>query len=261
MTWQQDYLNRYYRGKDGWVDGTNEFHVLCASKISQGSSILEIGAGTSNPTSQFLATIGTVVGVDIDPIVNSNKYLSSAFVLKGNAYPFSDSSFDACVSDYVLEHIADPITHLSEVTRVLKPRGVYVFRTPNLFHYVSLVAKLTPCWFHNLISNHLRNLNSENDDPYPTYYRMNSQSVVIKAAKSVGLTIHELRMIEKEPSYGMSFRLLFLAFMMYERIVNYFDFLSVLRVNIFGVLEKPKDIITDGDMNRDLEKGAVRCKG
>jgi hypothetical protein len=46
-------------------------------------------------------------------------------------------------------------------------------------------------------------------------------------------------MIEKEPSYGMCARPLFLAFMAYERLVNASEQLADLRANIIGVLRKP----------------------
>ena len=47
-------------------------------------------------------------------------------------------------------------------------------------------------------------------------------------------------MVEKEPSYGMASRPLFVTFMIYERIVNSSALFAALRVNIFGVLERPR---------------------
>jgi hypothetical protein len=46
-------------------------------------------------------------------------------------------------------------------------------------------------------------------------------------------------MVEKEPAYGMISRPLFLGFMLYERVVNSSALFAPLRVNIFGVLERP----------------------
>jgi hypothetical protein len=47
-----------------------------------------------------------------------------------------------------------------------------------------------------------------------------------------------MSMVEKEPSYGMKSRLLFFPMMVYERIVNYTEMLSWLRVNIFCAARK-----------------------
>ena len=238
MAWQQNYLDRYYARSSGWVDGTTQFHELCASVIPSGGEILEIGSGPSNETSTFLSSLGTLEGIDIDPDVLGNNALSAAHVLSGEVYPFSDNTFDACVSNYVNEHISDPRRHLEEVCRVLKPNGVYVFRTPNRFHYTAVVSHLTPHWFHKLVANRLRNLPATSHDPYPTRYRFNSRAAVERYADELGFTIDKLRLIEPEPLYGMSSRILFFSFLAYERTVNAHELLAGLRANILSVMRK-----------------------
>jgi SAM-dependent methyltransferase len=240
MGWQQRYLDRFYPRSRGFVDGTTEFHEICARAIRPQGAILEIGAGPDNPTSRFLATLGPLSGIDVDPEVRDNPSIVDARVIDSDRYAFESDSFDACVSNYVLEHIEDPVAHLREVARVLRPGGVYAFRTPNRFHYVALVARYTPHVVHRLLANRLRNLSEDEHDPYPTWYRLNSRREIRRAAESAGLRVRELRMVEKEPSYGMAARLLFLAFMAYERVVNASALFAPLRVNIFGVLEKPE---------------------
>lgn len=239
MTWQQNYLNRFYSSARGWVDGTTEFHQLCRSFVaSPGSKILEIGAGPPNKTSRLLAGMGRLSGVDIDPDVMTNDSLVEAFVIEGDRYPFPDGNFDVCISNYVLEHVADPHAHLREVARVLRPAGVYLFRTPNFFYYVSLLSWLTPHWFHLLIANRARNLSATSHAPYPTCYRLNTRRTIRRIADAAGLDVVELRMVEKEPSYGMGSRLLFWPFMAYERLVNSSEMFGPLRSNIFGALRK-----------------------
>jgi SAM-dependent methyltransferase len=238
-TWQQDYLDRFYSAPRGWIDGTTEFHSMCTAHIPSGSNILEIGAGRSNPTSRYLSSLGRLYGVDIDPVVRSNDALLEAHVLATNAYPFADACLDACVSNYVLEHIQDPTAHLSEIGRVLRPGGVYVFRTPNLYHGITLFSRLTPHWVHEAIANRLQNLAEDAVDPYPTYYRLNSRGAIRRAAVQARLFIRELRMVEKEPRYGMASKALCLGLILYERVVNSSALFAALRVNIFGVLERP----------------------
>jgi SAM-dependent methyltransferase len=238
-SWQEQYVSKFYDRSRGWVDGTTEFHDLCRAVLPPGTRILEVGAGPSNPTSCFLAALGSLHGIDPDPAVRDNTALTSATVLGSRSFPFADGSFDACVSNYVLEHVEDPVAHFAEVSRVLAPGGVYCFRTPNRYHYVTAVAQLTPHWFHVLVANRLRNSPAELADPHPTHYRANSQKDLRRLAAAAGLSVEKLSLIEKEPSYGMSSRLLFLAFMAYERLVNTTDLAANLRVNILGVLRKP----------------------
>jgi SAM-dependent methyltransferase len=238
MSWQEEYLARFYDPARGWVNGTQEFHELCAATIPKGAQVLEIGSGPSNRTSRFLATTGELHGLDPDPEARSNDALAGFALLAGPRYPFGDASFDACVSNYVIEHIADPEAHLAEVARVLKPGGVYVFRTPNRWHYVSLFSSVTPHWVHELLANRLRGLSEDEHEPYPTAYALNTRAAILRHAPRAGLEIEHLRLIEKEPSYGMAARPLFLAFMAYERAVNATERAAFLRANILAVLRK-----------------------
>jgi len=239
VSWHERYLQRFYDRSRGWQDGTQEFHHLCSRVIPSAGRILEIGSGPSNATSRFLAGLGELHGLDPDPDVRNNSALASASLLENDRFPYTDGSFDACASNYVIEHIADPLQHLTEVRRVLRPGGVYVFRIPNRFHYVTMVSALTPHRAHLLLANRLRGLSQESHDPYPTLYRMNSGRAVRRFAKRAGLTVEHLVLIEKEPTYGAASRSLFLAFTGYERVVNSTDLLQNLRSTILAVLRKP----------------------
>ena len=122
-SWQERWVDKYYDRSKGWVDGTTQFHELCRVNIPLGARICEIGAGPSNQTSCFLATIGEVHGVDIDDAVRANDALASAHVVTDDRFPFDDESMDACVSNYVIEHVENPDRHLREVFRILKRGG------------------------------------------------------------------------------------------------------------------------------------------
>jgi SAM-dependent methyltransferase len=237
--WQERYVDRFYRSRPGWIEGTIEFHNLCREVIGPGSRILEIGAGPSNPTTAFLATLGPVRGIDLDPDVRSNSSLTEADLLETEALPYPDSSFDACVSNYVLEHVSDPDRHFSEVSRILKAGGCYIFRTPNRRHYTAIGAWLIPHAFHTKMSSRLRNRPDGSHESYRTYYRANSRRALTTLSKETGFRIQELRFIEREPSYGMLARPLFLVGMAYERLVNATPLAGDLRANILGVLRKP----------------------
>lgn len=237
--WQERYIDRFYRSRPGWINGTIEFHNLCREVIRPGSAILEIGAGPSNPTTAFLSTLGPVRGIDLDPDVRTNAFLTGADLLETETYPYPDRSFHACVSNYVLEHVSDPHQHFREAYRILEPGGCYLFRTPNRYHYTAIGAWLTPHAIHLKTSNRLRNLPSGSHDPYRTHYRANSRRVLMQLSEEIGFRAEELRLIEKEPSYGKLARPLFLLGMAYERAVNATPAAAGLRANILGVLRRP----------------------
>jgi len=242
VTWQSRYLARFYSPPSEKWDGTRKYYQLCARALASVEhdtrQILEVGAGPSNQSSRYLATLGTVTGLDPDPLVLTNDALTHSIVLKGQLYPFPDASFDIAVSDYVVEHLRDPLTHLSELYRVLKVGGAYIFRTPNRFHYVPLVASLTPHWFHEAVANRARRLPPRAHSPYPTVYAMNTARSIRRLAKSAGFTVEAIDYIEGEPWYGMFSRLAFLAMMGYERLVNSREVFAPARANLFVVLRK-----------------------
>jgi SAM-dependent methyltransferase len=237
--WQEDYLNNYYRSCPGWVDGTTQFHELCRAYIRTDSRVCELGAGPSNTTSKLLSKVsGSVIGLDVDPSVVKNEFLDRAILYDGKAFPFSASSLDVVVADFVNEHLEDPLAMCAEINRVLVKGGIFIFRTPNIYHYVSVVARITPHWFHKLVANRLRNLPPDQSEPHPTYYRFNNSRRIHAILNSSGFNIVSLKFIEPNPSYGMSSRVLFILFMAYERLVNSTSLLTGLRSNILCVASK-----------------------
>ncbi len=237
MAWQDRYFQRFYTGVPGWEDGTVVFHRLCQTYIPAAGRILEVGAGPTNPTSDFLATLGRLCGIDPDPKALNNTALSETAVLVDDRYPFEDQSFDAAVSNYVVEHVADPRAHLREIHRVLKPGARYVFRTPNHYHYVALISSVTPYWFHQLVANRARN-QAWKPDPTPTVYAMNTERAGRTLAEGYAFEVERMDLIEKEPSYALASRAMFLAGVAYERAVNYGEALRALRANLFVVLRR-----------------------
>jgi SAM-dependent methyltransferase len=231
-------FDRYYWSRAEFRNGTEQFHALCARNFAAGGPLLEIGAGPSNATSDFLATLGPLTGLDVSDEVRGNRALAEAGVFDGGAFPFADASFSGCVSNYVLEHVEDPGAHFREVARVLRPGGAYLFRTPNRWHYVAVASRMLPHFVHVRAANRLRKLSDDAHEPWKTFYRANSGGSLRRLARGAGLEARELRVIEPEPSYGAAHAALFYPMMAYERTVNSTRALEGLRANFLGVFYK-----------------------
>jgi len=242
--WQDAYLEKFYPQTSWRRDGTRDFFQVL-SKYCRGR-ILEIGAGPTNPNSDYVRTLGELHGIDIDAEVLQNSALETSAVIE-DKFPFPDNTFDSCVSNYVCEHLEDPEKHLEEVWRILKPGGAYAFRTPNRLHYIAVVSSLTPHSFHVRAANKLRAIDGH--DPYPTRYRFNSRAQIQRLARKTGFEVEYLRLVEKEPSYGMASRVLFLIFTAYERLVNAAELLAVFRSSLFVVLRKETNLMNDQSMS------------
>jgi SAM-dependent methyltransferase len=237
---QTDHLfDKYYFARPSFVDGSTEFQSLMAAGIDPGSLILEIGSGPTNPTTKFLATLGSVIGADVTSEIHTNTSLTEAHLFDGTHLPFPNERFDVCVSNWVIEHVRDPSAHFREVARILKPGGMYFLRTPNLWHYFTVGSKLLPFGVHLQIANKLHGLSDGSHDPYPKYYRANTLRRIRQLCGSSGLVPMELIAIEKEPSYGRLHPMLFYPMFLYERCVNSFRGFESFRASILGVLQKP----------------------
>lgn len=238
-----DLLKERFYGDKATYDGTQMFYDWIRTEIrSKDVSVLNIGCGPASRDSRRLKTseVGALVGCDVDPEANNNDEVDR-FVLLSNAdWPIDSESFDLAYADFVLEHVVNPRTFVTDLYRVLKPGGTFFFRTTNLFHYVGLASALTHHTIHKKLANRMRGLSGETHDPWPTHYKMNRKGRVRKFFCEAGFLDIEIRMIELEPMYLVFHPLAFLFGIGYERLVNSTDKLSWCRSGIFGRATKPR---------------------
>lgn len=199
--------------------------------------VLDVGAGTGRVKQMnFRGVVKWVVGVDPDPRVSRNPFLDEAHVALADRLPFQNEQFDVVFSDNVLEHLDSPQNVLLEIARVLKPGGYFIAKTPNRFHYMTLVARVTPTWFHRLV-NKLRG--RPYADTFPTRYRINSVAAVRHFADECGLQVAAIKLLEGRPEYLRFNPLTYLFGWLYERTVNSTEWLEAFRVVLLIELQKP----------------------
>ncbi|MEX3972088.1 class I SAM-dependent methyltransferase [Paraburkholderia caribensis] len=94
-------------------------------------TVLDVGAGES-PWRGWLSKDAKYFGIDIG---NATEFGMSSerndiTYYDGRRIPFEDAHFDNAICIEVLEHAQDPKLLLSEIARVLKPRGVLLLTVP-----------------------------------------------------------------------------------------------------------------------------------
>jgi SAM-dependent methyltransferase len=72
--------------------------------------------------------------LDIDSAIEYDKSSRPDVTWDGSSMPFEDDQFDAAFATEVLEHCPEPEIVLSEVSRVLKPGGLFFFTVPFLWN-------------------------------------------------------------------------------------------------------------------------------
>jgi SAM-dependent methyltransferase len=170
------------------VDGTVEFFSRVQALLPESGHVLDLGAGRGKwqedacawrrRLSDLRGDGRLVIGADIDHAVTQNRGVDTAVLLPPEGgLPFPDASLAMVVSDWVFEHVADPLLLAGELTRTVAPGGWVCARTPNRWGYVGLGARLIPNDKHVHLLGRLQPQRADKD-VFPVSYRLNARSAV-----------------------------------------------------------------------------------
>lgn len=154
--------------------------------------------------------------------------------------PFKDKSFGLVTSNMVFEHLVAPERSVEELVRVTASGGRILVLTVNRRHYLALLARLTPHWFHCWI---VRNVEGRaSSDVYPTVYCANTVERLRRLFEGQGCRLVDGGLIEGIP-LNLPYRGLFwvgMAFGLVERRLARLPLIgSVLCHNILIEFERP----------------------
>jgi 2-polyprenyl-6-hydroxyphenyl methylase/3-demethylubiquinone-9 3-methyltransferase len=147
--WQDDtVLHLLKTSVNPWRVGYQARILKQLSIDPKGKAALEVGSGGGILTEEIAKMGFDTTG--IDPAEHSirtasNHAKATGLSIKyhkgsGEALPYPDSSFDVVFCCDVLEHVKDLPKVISEISRVLKPNGVFLYDTLNRTFISKLVA-------------------------------------------------------------------------------------------------------------------------
>jgi SAM-dependent methyltransferase len=111
---------------------------LLGKMVGPDTVVLEFGPGDCQFAKAIARRAGYVYGVDISDQTGTDAERPDNFeliVYDGFELSLSDDTVDVAFSDQLIEHFhpEDTVEHFKLVRRILKPGGVYIFRTPHKF--------------------------------------------------------------------------------------------------------------------------------
>jgi len=104
--------------------------VPAFSRVREGESVIEVGAGTGNFLSVFTGVAGRLVATDLTlGMLRVARERNPGMLLSagdGARLPFADGSFDLVTSAHAMHHIPDPVSVLEEIRRITRDRILVV---------------------------------------------------------------------------------------------------------------------------------------
>ena len=197
--------------RPGWRTSNEQLEAMVRSHLTPESRVLDLGCGRGGVVELFWRDVKLAAGIDPDePSLAERRTRGMPVVTgRGEDLPFAAESFDLIVSLWVLEHLRAPEIVFSEVQRVLRPGGHFVFLTPNLRNPLlafNRLGRALPQLQRRLVPRLYGRVEA---DTFPVQYRANTERVIRSLAIGAGLEVAELRVVP-DPTYlafnGLMFR-------------------------------------------------------
>jgi SAM-dependent methyltransferase len=165
------------------LDSAHVFMVSAQAVAARSRVVAEVGCGRGvlvdpdQPGGAWQDLRGegrTVIGIDIEDTGAENPVIDEFRLIREGRWPLADASVDLAVSDFVLEHVTDPDAFVRELSRVLRPGGVFIARTISRHSLLAAAARLVPNDHHAKALERLQP-GREERDVFRTAYRMNTR--------------------------------------------------------------------------------------
>ena len=121
-----------HRAAFGWEE-------LCPHYVPNGR-LLDVGCGAGTHLAQLRELGWDVYGVDLSQDAARVAKERYGIPVKVGMLPevrFPEGMFAVVMMSHVIEHVPDPLVHLTECWRILAPGGQLIIRTPNMVSFAS----------------------------------------------------------------------------------------------------------------------------
>lgn len=150
----------YLAGETAYVERAKT-DIKGIKRYIQRGVILDIGCGIGHFLCVAYADGWNVYGVEISPFavtICKEKGLN-VFCGTFSAAKYKDDMFDVITAFDVLEHIVEPNSFMTEVSRILKKNGLFIVSVPNVASFAAKVKRSK--WSQFIVPEHLNYFSSQ----------------------------------------------------------------------------------------------------
>ncbi len=198
---QNRYRERYQRLRSGWQPSGEELEALVRKCLTSDTYVLDLGCGRGGVMELFWREVQLSIGLDPDAAsLLQHRTLMPLTCGLGEALPFPSETFQLVIGLWVLEHLRQPEKTLSEIQRVLRPGGHFIFLTPNAQHpliWANQVSHALPLLQRRLVP---KLYGRDEADTFRVHYRANTPARLYNLAEMCDLHVNSLRAIP-DPTY------------------------------------------------------------
>lgn len=211
---QNELREQYRQINPGWRPATEIYADLVRAHLQTEATVLDLGCGRGGLVEQLGHPLAQIAGVDPDELsLREHRLALPRAVAFSNGLPFRANCFDVVFASWLLEHLERPLLTFNQISRVLKPGGVFIFITPNTRHPLSALNRGLGR-FSQLQGRLVKRFYGRAEaDAFPTFYRANSKTAVADLCRETDLRIKKLQLIP-DPTY-LAFNQPFFKFMIW----------------------------------------------
>lgn len=191
------------------VDVLSEFPSWVIQQCGSKPAVLEVGAGRGKDGEAAIIRqkVPYLVGIDPDAGILENSYLDERYQTSIEVFARNRGAcFDCVYSIAVLEHVTHPHEFFAACRSLLRPSGMLLGATPNLWHYFGVATKLSErLGIQDWLLKRLIGVQHMESYHFPARYRANSIRKIKRVLAQTGFSSVEFRCFDHPQAFEYVF--------------------------------------------------------
>lgn len=184
------------------------YEEVLNTKVKDGAFWIDLGCGhhllpqwNLEREKKLISRAKMIVGVDYDfPSLQKHRTYSLLTQCTIDEIPFPNDFFDVATANMVVEHLDNPNIQFTEINRILKPNGVFIFHTPNEQGYFAVLRKIIPNFLVKISSKLLDGRDAE--DVFEVHYKANNEELINALAAKNNFEVDQIKLVSSDAIFA-----------------------------------------------------------